>query len=143
PIVIRTLQSEAAPLQSVYILRRAHGRWTETKVCGVEYRRLHSEGDGDVIGGAEAGVVSHCGIERRESLDPGENSSLADFEGDGFRSNDQGNDWSVYCGGSKWSRGKWILSHHYSGVSVAVAAGDECVIECSERAIRARVRRTT
>src|SRR2546430_13101855 len=36
----------------------------------------------------------------------------------GFRRNDQGNDWSVYCGGSKWSRGKWILSYHYPGVSV-------------------------
>src|SRR5437773_419645 len=35
--------------------------------------------------------------------------------------------------------GKWILSHHYPGVSVAVAAGDGCVIECRKRAAGARV----
>src|SRR5438105_8411920 len=45
-MVIRALQREVAPLESVYILRRAHRRWTETKVCGLEYRRLHSEADG-------------------------------------------------------------------------------------------------
>src|SRR5438132_363676 len=83
-------------------------------------------------------VDSLCGQQLEQNREYG-----VDVEGDGFRSNDQGNDWSVYCGGSKWSRGKWILSHHYPGVSVAVAAGDGRVIECSERAIRARVRRTT
>ncbi len=103
----------------------------------MKYRRLHGEGEGDVIRGAEAGVVSHCGIEGRESLDPGENPSLAEFERYGFGSNDQGNDWSVYGGGSKWSRGKWILSHHDSGVSVAVAAGDGRVIECRKLAVGA------
>src|SRR5258708_3895696 len=112
-VVVRTPHElpEVGPLEGVYILCVSHRSASEREVGCLKYGRLLHQREGNIVGCAQAGIVSSRGVEGYCAMGLGQNPMLVQSGGNRIYGDDEGDDRSGYAGWCE-TRGERVLPYH-------------------------------
>src|SRR5258708_2011555 len=132
-VVVRTSHElpEGGSLEGVNILRVSHRSAPEREVGCLKYGRLLHQREGNIVGRAQAGIVSSGGVEGYCAMGLGQNPMFVQSGGNRIYGDDEGDDRSGYAGWCE-TRGEWVLPDHGARIRVSVPAGRQIVSECGE-----------
>src|SRR5712671_3556683 len=122
---------EGGSLEGVNILRVSHRSASEREVGCLKYGRLLHQREGNIVGCAQAGIVSSRGVEGYCAMGLGQNPMFVQSGGNRIYGDDERNDRSGY-GGWCEIRGERVLPNHGTRIRISVPAGRHIVSECGE-----------